>query len=204
MIPFLALGFLLLTMGRTSGHELLQRQSSNCTEECAVSVNATLTCAPSPDPFCGCSDFLSGAPGCKQCLTSNNVTLVGFFNSTYVEFIQAVCNCQLPSCGNLTLAEKQCAAENSTDPFCTCPATRMYAPVCYACLEQNINDPIIVAGLNERESLCNVSTASPSGPATPSGSAGPSSGPTFTSAGKRTDILAGWIGWGIFVACLLH
>jgi hypothetical protein len=80
----------------------------------------------------------------------------------------------------------------------------MYAPVCYACLEPKINDPIILAGLIERETLCNASTASPSGPPTPSGSASASSTPTFTSGGKRTDIHISWIGWGLIVACLFH
>ena len=200
MSQLFLLSFISLIVSKAFCLGLLERQSSNCTEECAESLNATLSCATAPDPFCGCSDFLAGAPSCKECLTGNNVTLVGFFNSTYVEFIQAVCHCQRPSCGNLTQAEKECTVENSTDPFCTCPATQKYAPDCYACLKQQTNDPIIVSGFNARESICNVSSPSASASAFSSAS----SVPTFTSEGPLTGIPLGWIGVVVLLTGLVQ
>ena len=40
---------------------LLSRQEA-CTAECAVALNATVSCGTSPDPYCGCTDLVPSAP----------------------------------------------------------------------------------------------------------------------------------------------
>jgi len=43
------------------GFGLLESQSSNCDEECAKSLNATLSVAIAPGAFYGFEDFFAGA-----------------------------------------------------------------------------------------------------------------------------------------------
>src|SRR5271170_8274837 len=153
---------------------LVSRQGANqsCINECALSLNSTLTCVSSPDPFCHCSDFLSGAQACSTCLNDTNSTFDGFFNASYVNFIVGVCNCQIPTCGNLTLAEKACQVSSPSDPNCPCPATVQDGPVCYACLKEHITDPFVLAGIDANLAYCqSVVNNNASTSATPSGSA---------------------------------
>jgi hypothetical protein len=201
MNRLLFLSFLVCAVGTVFGEDsiLVSRQSANqsCTAECGISLNSTLTCVSSPDPFCHCSDFLSGAQACSICLNATNTTLNGFFSASYVNFIIGTCNCQIPSCGNLTIAEKTCQTSSPNDPNCHCPATVQDGPVCYACLKEHITDPFVLAGLDANLAQCLSVVNNASTPATPSGSAtsSQSSLPTFASEGSMVSVISGslWI-----------
>jgi len=168
---------------------LVSRQAGNqsCATECQISLNSTLTCVSSPDPFCHCADFLGGAQACSTCLNDTNTTLDGFFNTSYVNFIVGVCNCQIPTCGNLTLAEKSCQVSSPNDPNCACPATAQDGPVCYACLRQHITDPFVLSGIDANLAHCQAVVPSANTSTAPSGSAtsSQSSLPTFASVGSE-------------------
>src|SRR5271170_6860261 len=202
MNPLVLFGFLACALTTVFGEDsiLISRQAANqsCSTECGVSLNATLTCISSPDPFCHCSDFLSGAAACSTCLNDTNTTLDGFFNVSYVNFIVGTCNCQIPTCGNLTLAEKACQISSPSDPNCRCPATVQDGPVCYACLKEHITDPFVLAGLDANLAQCQSVVKNASTSATPSGSAtsSQSSLPTFASQASIVSVISGslWIG----------
>lgn len=179
-----------------NNHHLLSRQDA-CTTECAVALNATVSCGPSPDPYCGCADLVPSAPNCTQCLTASNTTLLGFLNSSALNFLVAVCNCQIPSCRDLILAEKACALKNQSNPMCTCPATAKDGPDCYPCLKQQ--DPALAQSLDGLvgycQSLVNASTsasasASSGGSATASASA---SSTAFSSDAVAITSTSAWI-----------
>lgn len=186
--------------------QLTQRQTSNqtCLAECAVAINQTASCATSPDPYCGCSDFIAVAPSCNDCLSSNNVTLLGFINTTYIDFIFAACKCQLDSCRDLILVEKQCAIANASDATCACAATLKDSPDCYPCLMQNSNgDQLVAQGLDARVAFCQAATNS-SPTATPSGSASASQSalPTFTSESSILSAFSKIISFGIGIVAM--
>lgn len=183
--------------------QLTERQTSNqtCVAECAVAINQTTSCATSPDPFCGCSDFVAAAPSCNGCLSSNNVTLLGFINTTYIDFLFAVCKCQLDSCRDLILVEKQCAITNATDAICACAATLKDSPNCYPCLKQNLNgDQLAAEGLDARVAFCQAAT--PTATTSGSASASQSSLPTFTSESSVLSALSKIIPFGIGVVIM--
>lgn len=169
--------------------------STPCMTECAAAINATTSCATSPDPYCGCTDWLSSGT-CDTCLAQTNVTLLGFLNTTFADFIEAVCKCQRDTCRDLILAEKQCALQNASDSTCPCPATLRDAGDCYACLK--LNDPGVAPALDARVAFCE-SVANASGSATVSGSAGAtasqSSLPTFVSVASGMGIWNWW--WAV-------
>jgi hypothetical protein len=71
----LAPGILRVPFSRMYGFELLRRQSGNCTQESVVSVNATLSCAPSPEPFAAIPIFSLAPP------VANNASLTTSFSS---------------------------------------------------------------------------------------------------------------------------
>jgi hypothetical protein len=201
MNRLLFLSFLVCAVSTVFGEDsiLVSRQSANqsCTTECGISLNSTLTCMSSPDPFCHCSDFLSGAQACSSCLNATNTTLDGFFDASYVNFIIGVCNCQIPTCGNLTIAEKTCQVSSPSDPNCACPATVQDGPVCYACLKEHITDPFVLSGLDANLAHCQSVVNNASTSATPSGSAtsSQSSLPTFASEASMVSVISGslWI-----------
>ena len=148
--------------------------NGTCTAECATSLNATLSCETVADPFCGCSDFLAGAPTCRDCLANTNTTLIGFFNASYVNFIVGVCNCQRPSCGDLINVEKECALADPNNQACHCPATLVDGPDCYGCLKGFINDTFVLNGLDATLAFCQQALSNSSS-STSSAYAGPSS-----------------------------
>src|SRR5271169_2261738 len=197
------LGFLVCAVTAVFGDNsvLVSRQAANqsCTTECGISLNSTLTCLSSPDPFCHCSDFLSGAAACSTCLNDTNTTLDGFFNASYVNFIVGVCNCQIPTCGNLTLAEKACGVSSPSDPNCVCPATVQDGPVCYACLKQHITDPFVLGGIDASLARCQAAVSNASTSPSPSGSAtsSQSSLPTFASEGSEVFVSLGSVYFGM-------
>src|SRR5271156_908869 len=161
--------------------------NGTCTTECAMSLNATLSCETAIDPFCGCPDFLAGAPTCRDCLANTNTTLIGFFNSSYVNFIVGVCNCQRPSCANLTNVEKECAISDPNNQTCRCPATVADGPDCYGCLKGFINDTFVLNGLDETLAFCeqavnNSASITSSASAFASASQSPSASATSQSA----------------------
>src|SRR5438045_463058 len=175
---------------------LLSRREA-CTAECAVALNATVSCGTSPDPYCGCTDLVPSAPNCTQCLTTSNVTLLGFLNTSSLNFLVAVCNCQIPSCRDLILAEKACALKNQSNPTCTCPATAKDGPDCYPCIKQQ--DPSVAQSLDGLvgycQSLVNANTSASGsasgGSATASASA--SSTATFSSDAVAITSTSAWI-----------
>ena len=177
----LSLAISAVTAFDDSSH-LEARQTSNttCLAECAVPLNITQTCPTNPDPYCGCSDLIPAAPGCKSCLITANVTLLGFLSPPYIDFSVAVCECQIPTCRDLILAERACAVSNPNDTACACPATLKDAPVCYGCLKNNTNDTIVNAGLDARVAFCQAN-ASSSASASASATASQTAIPTFTS-----------------------
>src|SRR5271169_3397864 len=191
------LGFLVCAVTAVFGDNsvLVSRQAANqsCTTECGISLNSTLTCLSSPDPFCHCSDFLSGAAACSTCLNDTNTTLDGFFNASYVNFIVGVCNCQIPTCGNLTLAEKACQVSSPSDPNCPCPATVQDGQVCYACLKEHITDPFVLAGIDANLAYCQSVVTKTNASAAPSGSASSSQSSlaTFASEASMVSIASG-------------
>ena len=156
--------------------------NGTCTTECAMSLNATISCETAIDPFCGCSDFLAGAPSCRTCLISTNTTLIGFFNSSYVNFIIGVCNCQRPSCGNLTDVEKECAVTDPNNQTCRCPATVVDGPDCYGCLKGFINDTFVLNGLDQTLAFCEQAVNGSSGNSSASASASASASQTAHSS----------------------
>ena len=202
MNPLVLFGFLACALTTVFGEDsiLISRQAANqsCSTECGVSLNATLTCISSPDPFCHCPDFLSGAQACSTCLIDTNTTFDGFFNASYVNFIVGACNCQIPTCGNLTLAEKSCQASRPSDPNCPCPATVQDGPLCYACLKEHITDSLVLAGIDANLARCQLVVINASTSATPSGSASSSQSslPTFASEASMVSLISGsvWIG----------
>src|SRR5579859_2212496 len=161
-------------------HPLLSRQA--CSAECAIAINSTVSCATSPDPYCGCADLVSSAPNCTQCLSASNTTLLGFLNSSSLHFLVAVCNCQIPSCRDLILAEKACALKNESNPTCTCPATAKDGPDCYPCIKQQ--DPSVAQSLDGLvgycQSLVNMSTSASGSASSGSGTASASASSTAT------------------------
>jgi hypothetical protein len=203
MNRFVFFGILVCTGTAAFGDDsvLVTRQNTNqsCTTECGISLNSTLTCISSPDPFCHCSDFLSGAQACSTCLNGTNTTFDGFFNISYVNFIIGVCNCQIPTCGNLTLAEKACQVSSPSDPNCVCPATVQDGPVCYACLKQHITDPFVLGGIDANLARCQAAVSNASTSARPSGSAtsSQSSPPTFASEGSEVFVNLGSVYLGM-------
>ena len=203
MNRFVLFGILVCTATGVFGDNsvLVSRQATNqtCTTECGISLNSTLTCISSPDPFCHCSDFLSGAQACSTCLNNTDTTLDGFFNASYVNFIVGVCNCQIPTCGNLTLAEKACQVSSPSDPNCVCPATVEDGPVCYACLKQHITDPFVLGGIDANLARCQatVSNASTSAGTSASATSSQSSLPTFASEGSEVFLNQGSVYLGM-------
>ena len=161
--------------------------------ECAAAANATTFCATNPDPYCGCTDWLSSG-SCDTCLAQTNVTLLGFLNTTFANFIEAVCKCQRDSCRDLILAEKQCALQNASDPSCPCPAALRDAGDCYACIK--LKDPGVAPALDAFVAFCEAAVANGSGSATVSASAGAtasqSSLPTFVSVASAMGIWNWW------------
>ena len=184
---------------------LLPRQNSTtegpCMTECAAQLNATTACVPSTDAFCGCTDWLATESTCNTCLTNSNATLLGFLNSTYVNFITAVCHCQLPTCSDLTLVLKACTLQNANET-CGCAAVLKDAPECYACLAKN--DPEVKPALDARVALCqaylNVNASSmPSQSGSASATASQSAMATLTSASSTIGLNK----WGFVVGGLL-
>jgi hypothetical protein len=186
--------------------DLVFGQATNraCTAECTVSLNETTSCATSADPFCGCANFLSGAPTCRDCLASTNTTFIGFFNASYVDFIIGVCNCQRPSCGNLTNVEKECELNAPADPTCNCPATVVNGPDCYGCLKIFVNDTFVLNSLDSQLAFCQSvenNSSSPSASASSSTSAtamvSQSSVPTHASGTTAVSKVYNsvWIWW---------
>jgi hypothetical protein len=147
----------------------------------ATAISPTLLSRES-DPQCttSCTQFVPAAPGCSDCLLKENTTLLGFINPPYLAFIVAVCKCQIPTCRDLTLAEKQCQVTNPNDTTCACPATLKDAPECYKCLEAN--EPSLAGPLGQRVALCNGTSSSTT--TNSSSSPSQSSLPTFTSGSK--------------------
>jgi hypothetical protein len=188
-----------LTVFSGVSNHLLPRQDA-CSAECAVAINSTVSCATSPDPYCGCTALVPSAPNCTQCLSTSNTTLLGFLNSSALNFLVAICNCQIPSCRDLILAEKACALKNESNPTCTCPATAKDGPDCYVCIKQN--DPAVAQSLDGLVGYCqSLVNATPSGSSTPSGSASAtagasasaSSGQTFTSGTTVVASTSAWV-----------
>lgn len=168
-----------------------------CTSDCAIPLGIVANCSTSPDPFCGCPQFVPAAGPCKTCLASTNSTIGGIVNALFVAEAVVLCNCQGPSCGDLILSSRNCQATDPTNPNCTCPAI-VRDTDCYKCMEAN--DTSIADTLRKDVSSCQavLSQASPSATpslkasasssATPSSmaSASPSKSalPTFTSDGE--------------------
>ena len=188
-----------IVLGETSNLVSRQAVNQSCTSECGLSLNSTLTCVSSPDPYCHCSDFLTGSQACSTCLNETNTTFDGFFNASYVNFIVGVCSCQIPECGNLTLVEKQCQLSKPNDPTCRCPATVQYGPVCYDCLKQHITDPFVINGIDATLAFCQSTVMNASSSAKPSGSAisSQSSLPTFASEASVFSKVSGSLCVGI-------
>jgi len=177
-----------------SSNALLPRQAGSgvCMTECATQINVTTSCVTSTDAFCGCAQWLLSATTCNNCLMQNNATLLGFLDTTYVQFLTAVCQCQIPSCQDLILKEKQCTLMNANDTTCACPATLKDAPACYHCVKQN--DPSVGPSLDARVAFCQAanisSTSSPSG----SAAASQSALPTFASGSSILGVpISAWI-----------
>jgi hypothetical protein len=184
-------------------NQLLSRQEA-CSAECAVAINSTVSCATSPDPYCGCTELVPSAGNCSQCLTASNTTLLGFLNSSSLDFLVAVCNCQIPSCRDLILAEKACALKNESNPTCTCPATARDGPDCYVCIKKN--DPAVAQSLDGLVGYCqSLINSTPSGSSLPSRSATASgnSMPTFTSGATAVAVTSTWVVFILFAFILI-
>jgi hypothetical protein len=191
MLVLTILGFLCSAASALSPLQNPDSSDPQCTTACAGPVNVSTTCVTSADSFCGCSDFVSTAPGCSDCLVSKNITLLGFINPPYLAFIVAVCKCQIPTCGDLTLVEKQCQITNPNDTTCACPATLKDAPECYKCLEAN--EPSLAEPLGQRVAQCNSSANTTTGTTSTA-----SSLPTFTSDSSIVSVFrAVWLGLGM-------
>ena len=190
---------------------IVVRQTTDpCAAECTIPLNVVANCSTSPDPFCGCSQFVPAAGPCETCLAQTNTTIGGIVNALFIAEAVVLCNCQSPSCGDLILSSRQCQATDPTNPNCTCPAI-VKDTDCYTCMETN--DTSIAPTLRADVSRCQafLSEASPSTAPSSTASASPSSSglPVFTSDGGMMrsvqnsvwfslNVVRGWSGLWMF------
>jgi hypothetical protein len=171
-------------LGSISPPIIVRQTTDPCTSECAIPLSVVANCSTSPDPFCGCGQFVPAAGPCKTCLAQSNSTIGGVVNAVFVAEAVVLCNCQSPSCGDLILSSRQCQATDPTNANCTCPAI-VRDTDCYTCMEAN--DSSIADILRGDVSHCQaiLSEISPSSAPSSKASATPSNSglPTFTSDG---------------------
>ena len=175
-------------------HRLLVRQTTEpCTSQCAIVLSIAVNCSTSPDPSCGCSQFVPAAGPCRTCLTETNSTVGGgALNALSVAEGVVICNCQGQSCGDLILGARKCATTEPTNPNCNCPAVVRNTD-CYTCLEAN--DTTIADTLRGDVSRCQayLAKASPSASSSASASGSPSpskSAPAPSAASSDAEMMS--------------
>src|SRR6266480_1526651 len=84
-------------LGSISGRNSLKslivaRQTTDpCTAECAIPLGVVANCSTSPDPFCGCPEFVPAAGPCKTCLAQTNSTIGGIVSALFVAEAVVLC-----------------------------------------------------------------------------------------------------------------
>ena len=184
---------------------VVRQTTDQCAAECGVPLGIVANCSTSPDPFCGCDQFLPAAGACKTCLAAGNVTIGGTINALFIAEAVVLCNCRSPSCGDLILSARQCQATDPTNPNCTCPAV-VKETDCYTCMEAT--DTSIADSLRGDVSHCQTVLSEMSPSATPSSttsaSASKSALPTFTSNGEIMTVQNSfWLIMSVVAGCLM-
>ena len=195
--------------GRNSLKSLIvaRQKTDPCTAECAIPLGVVANCSTTPDPFCGCPEFVPAAGPCKTCLAQTNSTIGGIVSALFVAEAVVLCNCQGPSCGDLILSSRQCQATDPTNPNCTCPAI-VRDTDCYTCMETN--DTSIADTLRGDVSRCQavLSQAPPSSAPSSKASAIPSKSalPTFTSDGEKMTSIQNsvWLSLSVVAVSLVY